>query len=181
MSDELNPPTWPENVLIFSPEDCIKDTDGVNKISKHVKKTEDTVKTYEINGKTEQTYTSKKHFSSDHWAILFKPGTYKDCSFEVGYYVQVAGLGVSAEDVKFISTDPAKPKYSSGPFVRALDKDSVARSGTALITFWRAAENFYTDCPMVWAVSQAAPLLRVYIDTDLQFAEEGEYASGINK
>jgi hypothetical protein len=178
MSDELNPPTWPENVLIFSPEDCIKDTDGVNKISKHVKKTEDTVKTYEINGKTEQTYTSKKHFSSDHWAILFKPGTYKDCSFEVGYYVQVAGLGVSAEDVKFISTDPAKPKYSSGPFVRALDKDSVARSGTALITFWRAAENFYTDCPMVWAVSQAAPLRRVYIDTDLQFAEEGEYASG---
>jgi hypothetical protein len=187
MSDELNPPTWPENVLIFSPEDCIKDTDGVNKISKQVKKTEDTVKTYEINGKTEQTYTSKKHFSSDHWAILFKPGDYKDCSFEVGYYVQVAGLGVSAKGVKFISTDSAKPKYSSGPFVKALNKDlpktkggtiNFPGSGLALDTFWRAAENFYTDSPVVWAVSQAAPLRRVYIDSDLHFAEVGEYASG---
>jgi hypothetical protein len=187
MSDESNPPTWPENVLIFSPDDCIKDTDGVNKISKQLKKTEDKVKSYQIGGETKQTYTSEKHFSSDHWAILFKPGTYKDCSFEVGYYVQVAGLGVSAEDVKFISTDPAKPKYSSGPFVKALNKDlkktkvgTIAKegSGLALDTFWRSAENFYTDSPMVWAVSQAAPLRRVYIESTLQLAETEEYASG---
>jgi len=181
MSDEPNPPTWPENVLIFSPDH------DVNFIKKEIEKTEDTIESYQIGGETKQTYTSGKHFSSDHWAILFKPGEYKDCSFEVGYYVQVAGLGVSAGDVKFTTTNPTKPKFSSGPFVQALNKQlphtnggtiNYPGSGLALDTFWRAAENFSTDSPVVWAVSQAAPLRRVLIESRLQFVEGEEYASG---
>jgi hypothetical protein len=183
MANEPNPPLWPENVLIFSPDDDVTD------IQSRIRATEDTQKLYQVNGVTqpEPTYTSGNHFSSNHWALLFKPGTYKDCSFEVGYYVQVVGLGASAKDVQFIATDPAKPKYASGPFVKALNKDlpvadggtiAYPGSGLTLDTFWRAAENFYTDSPVVWAVSQAAPLRRVYIDSTLQFTEGGEYASG---
>jgi hypothetical protein len=171
MADEPNPPTWPDNVLIFSPDDDVKE------IKKKISITEDTQEFYQVGEmpKPEPTYTSGNHFSSNHYALLFKPGEYKDCSFEVGYYVQVAGLGKSAQDVKFTATDPT---YASGPFVKALDKGPNSISGTALITFWRAAENFYTNSPMVWAVSQAAPLRRVYINSNLQFVEGGEYSSG---
>ncbi len=192
MADEPNPPLWPYNVLIFSPDD------DISEIKKKIKVTEDTQGPYFVTIKEEyegtirerkqeeQTYTSEKHFSSEHWALLFKPGEYKDCSFEVGYYVQVAGLGASAKDVKFTATNRTE-KYASGPFVKALNKQlpktdggtiAYEYSGLALDTFWRAAENFYTDSPVVWAVSQAAPLRRVYIDSTLQFCEGGEFASG---
>ncbi len=79
MSDEPNPPNWPDNVLIFSSDQDIND------IKEKIKETEDTIEPYQIGGETKFTYTSGKHFSSDHWAILFKPGEYKDCSLPRSY------------------------------------------------------------------------------------------------
>ena len=55
-----------------------------------------------------------------HAALLFMPGTYADCAFEIGYYVQMCGLGASADDVKFVG-------QQSGPFCPALNKDLVYR------------------------------------------------------
>jgi hypothetical protein len=100
----------------------------------------------------------------------------------VGYYVQMAGLGKRADAVKFTGT-------KSGPFVPALNKHfasadygTIPRDGAGLIldTFWRAAENFYTNTssPLMWAVSQAAPLRSVHVAGDLQFGDADAFASG---
>jgi len=170
---------WPENVMIFHP------SDDVTTIQTKIEVTQDPQLNFVLNGTSETTYTSANQFSEKHWALLFAPGVYTDCSFEVGYNVQVAGLGASANDVQFISSAPATTV--SGPFVLALDKElpqttggtiAYPGSGLALNTFWRGAENFYTNSNMVWSVSQAAPLRRVYVDANLQFTEGGEYASG---
>ncbi len=59
------------------------------------------------NGVVSKTYSSKNHFSRNYWALFFKPGTYKDCGFEVGNYVQVAGLGAFAEDVHVLPLTPS--------------------------------------------------------------------------
>ena len=44
-----------------------------------------------------------------------------------------------------------------------------AQSGGALANFWRSAENVHVvpDGPMIWAVSQAAPMRRIAVDGDL--------------
>lgn len=184
MGDEnhtLDTLEWPENVFIFSNE-----THTSEQIKEIVRETEDPLVDYEFQGRPAKTYTSGKHFSTKHYALLFAPGTYVDCDFEIGYYVQVAGLGKNASDVKFTaSTDTSR----TGPFVDALNKnlDYVVGgtiewpgSGLTLDTFWRAAENFSVHAKegLTWAVSQAAPLRRVKVTGgDLKLIDSG-YASG---
>ena len=174
---EPTKPEWPMNVLVFRPEE------DVNEIKARIKPTEDVLKTYTnpVDGTEAKTYSSKeKHFTTQHYALLFAPGEYKNCDFEVGYYVQMAGLGKSPNDVQF--TGGSK----SGPFVEALNKDlpqteggtiAYPNSGLCLDTFWRAAENFRAE-NTTWAVSQAAPLRNVIIDKDLTFGDGGAYSSG---
>ena len=61
-------------------------------------------------------FTADKHFTADRTALLFAPGTYRDLElFEVGYYVQVAGLGRTPEQVEFVGG-------GGGPYVPALNK-----------------------------------------------------------
>ncbi len=187
ISSEPTNPTWPLNVLIFRPDENVED------IKARIKPTEDVKKTYELleptsddpfanvpTGTFGETYSSKeKHFSTKHYALLFAPGEYRDLQFEIGYYVQMAGLGRSSNDVHFIGS-------SSGPFVEALNKDlkvteggTIVRnnSGLCLDTFWRSAENFRAqNCQ--WAVSQAAPLRSVVIDDTLLFGDGEAYSSG---
>lgn len=165
-------PVWPENVFIFKP------TDSAESIKAQIKPTEDPSETFDLNGSTISYHNSKHHFDTKHYALLFTPGTYEDCAFEVGYYVGIAGLGKNAKDVVF--------KGKSGPYVEALNKDipvtdggSIAHDGSGLCldTFWRSAENFTTE-HMKWAVSQAAPLRRVHILNTLQFGDGEAYSSG---
>lgn len=165
-------PVWPENVFIFKP------TDSAESIKAQIKPTEDPSETFDLNGSTISYHNSKHHFDTKHYALLFTPGTYEDCAFEVGYYVGMAGLGKNAKDVVF--------KGKSGPYVEALNKDipvtdggSIAHDGSGLCldTFWRSAENFTTE-HMKWAVSQAAPLRRVHILNTLQFGDGEAYSSG---
>jgi hypothetical protein len=155
-NDEPNPPVWPESVKIF------RDTDDKDYILQQLKATQDP-----WNG---QTFTCEKHFSSDRHALLFAPGVYRGIDVEIGYYVQLAGLGRSVDDVKFVDC-------AHGPYVPALNKH-LHKAGSSLDTFWRSAENFYLEGDMQWAVSQAAPLRRVHVTGDLLLHDKSAYASG---
>eukprot|EP00536_Pseudo-nitzschia_multiseries_P006451 jgi/Psemu1/193123/e_gw1.136.37.1 len=165
-----------------------KPSDDVKYIKETIKKTEDP--SYELakdaaTGVSKIDYRSDNHFTTKRYALLFEAGEYKDCDFEVGYYVQMAGLGRNAkgEDaVVFTASEGGK----SGPFVPALNKympkttgGSIPYEGSGLCldTFWRSAENFSADS-VQWAVSQAAPLRRVYVKNDLEFGDGGAYSSG---
>ena len=154
---EPNPPAWPASVQI------IRETDDMETVLAALKETED--------GWNEefQTWTSDHHFSSRRHALLFAPGTYANLTWQVGYYVQVAGLGTSPNDVEF---------RHCGPHVPALNHH-IHKGGTSLDTFWRSGENFYvTGTNMKWAVSQAAPLRRVHVANDLFLFDDSAYASG---
>mmetsp|Transcript_11441 Transcript_11441/g.27642 ORF Transcript_11441/g.27642 Transcript_11441/m.27642 type:complete len:579 (+) Transcript_11441:107-1843(+) len=160
MTDEPNPPIWPDSVRIVRP------TDSIDKVVSLIDDTQDPW------DEEHQTYTSDHHFSSRRNAVLFAPGTYRGIDFEVGYYTHVAGLGTTPDDVQFVDCE-------KGPHVPALNRHLHA-NGTCLDTFWRMAENFATHAEngMQWAVSQAAPLRRVHVHGDLLFYDGGAYASG---
>jgi hypothetical protein len=170
-------PEWPMNVMVFKPDDDIAD------IKKKIAVTEDPTETYkDAKGNWAITYNSAHHFSTKHYALLFTPGEYNDCNFEVGYYVQMLGLGKTVKGegaVRFTGVN-------SGPFVPALNKYmpwtdggsiNYPGSGLCLDTFWRSAENFSAE-NIMWAVSQAAPLRNVYVSNDLTFGDLGAYSSG---
>lgn len=103
---------------------------------------------------TGQTFPNHE-FSENRYALLFKPGTYK-LDVKVGYYTHVIGLGNSPEDVVIVGA------------VRS----NSTHGGHVLCNFWRSAENLTVvptdDRTNTWAVSQAAPLRRVYIKGDLK-------------
>eukprot|EP00548_Thalassiothrix_antarctica_P006672 CAMPEP_0194132734 /NCGR_PEP_ID=MMETSP0152-20130528/3140_1 /TAXON_ID=1049557 /ORGANISM="Thalassiothrix antarctica, Strain L6-D1" /LENGTH=708 /DNA_ID=CAMNT_0038827893 /DNA_START=38 /DNA_END=2164 /DNA_ORIENTATION=+ len=177
VSDEPTNPEWPENVFIFD------ESMSAEEIKEKILPTEDARISYEKvtdgTSETSETYTSKNHFHTRHYALLFKPGTYENCKFEIGYYVQMAGLGKSPTEVKFTGGQ-------SGPFVEALNKDmpvvtggsiSYPGSGLNLDTFWRSVENFSAE-ECQWAVSQAAPLRNAHIEKDLICGDGGAYSSG---
>jgi len=175
-SDEPKQPEWPINVMVFKPGDDVAD------IKRKIQPTEDPITHYKFDGKEEWCHNSENHFSTKRFALLFAPGEYKDCQFEVGYYVQIAGLGKVAKGEGAVVFSGDK----SGPFVPALNKDmpkteggsiSDPNAGLCLDTFWRMAENFTADNTQ-WAVSQAAPLRRVCVSKDLMFGDGGAYSSG---
>lgn len=156
-NNEPNPPQWPESVQI------IRETDDIATVLASLKKTEDSW------NKHHESWSSDHHFSSRRHALLFAPGTYTDLTWQVGYYVQVAGLGTSPNDVEF---------RDCGPHVPALNHH-IHEGGTCLDTFWRSGENFLVNgTNMKWAVSQAAPLRRVHVTKDLFLFDGPAYASG---
>jgi len=96
-----------------------------------------------------------KEFSPNRYAVLFKPGDYKAAGLlNVPFYVQMAGLGKVPYDVQ----------------VSNLHTPPHQANGNATCTFWRSAENLSVIGPETydeaetfeWAVSQAAPLRRIY-------------------
>jgi hypothetical protein len=99
--------------------------------------------------------TKNSEFSRNRYALFFKPGVYK-LDVRVGYYMHIMGLGNSPEDVAIIG---------------AVRSNSI-HGGHVLTNFWRAAENLTIvpteDSTNTWAVSQAAPLRRVYVKGDLK-------------
>lgn len=106
----------------------------------------------------------KSEFSCERYALLFKPGSY-ELDIRVGYYMQVAGLGLSPEEVTIKGS------------VRSNSIDGRHQ----LTNFWRSVENLtiepMADSTNVWGVSQAAPMRRVYIKGNLHLHDRG-YASG---
>ncbi|MFJ8596232.1 RICIN domain-containing protein [Streptomyces sp. NPDC093598] len=103
-------------------------------------------------------------FGSARKAFLFKPGTY-EADADVGYYTQVAGLGLSPDDVTIRGAVHAEADWFQG---------------NATQNFWRSAENLSVTPPSGtdrWAVSQAAPYRRMHLRGDLQL-DDGGWSSG---
>ena len=115
-------------------------------------------------------------FGSQRYAFLFKPGQYS-VDAQLGYYTSVAGLGLSPDDVTINGE------------VRVEGQQQPDGSSSALVNFWRSAENLSVN-PIApsyyggaaidqWAVSQAAPLRRVHIRGALfLFPHQGGFSSG---
>lgn len=160
MSLEPNPPLWPDSVKVLRP------SDDPTIIKAILKETEDSW------NEEFSTYTCDHHFSKRRIALLFAPGTYHNIDVEIGYYVQILGLGKHPDQVEFRDCE-------HGPYVPALNKHH-SEHGISLDTFWRSAENFSTfpTSKMLWAVSQAAPMRRVHVGSDLHLYDRGAYASG---
>jgi hypothetical protein len=121
---------------------------------------------------------------TQRYALLFKPGTYGSVAnplvFQVGYYTEVAGLGVSPTDVTI--------NGHIDVYNRCLAPDNCI----ALVNFWRSLSNLTINVTGLdgcrasgdfWAVSQAAPMRRVNITggnlTLMDYCTAGpQYASG---
>jgi hypothetical protein len=104
-------------------------------------------------------YSSQQtnQFGTQRYALLFKPGTYNGLSVPVGFYTQVAGLGLQ----------PTAVSLTGG---RGVYVDAAWQNGNATQNFWRSVENL-SDTPnngqVEWAVSQAAPFRRVDVQGNM--------------
>jgi hypothetical protein len=120
-------------------------------------------------------------FGPERYALLFKPGTYgspaQPLNFEVGYYTEVAGLGLSPRDVVINGSVYVRNQCDSGGCV-------------ALNNFWRSLSNLTINVTTpdfgcysgeFWAVSQAAPMRRVHVigqTTLMDYCSGPSFASG---
>ncbi|KOG91143.1 coagulation factor 5/8 type domain-containing protein, partial [Streptomyces varsoviensis] len=103
-------------------------------------------------------------FGGARQALLFKPGAY-DVDANVGFYTQVAGLGLSPDDVTIRGAVHAEADWFQG---------------NATQNFWRSAENLSVTPASGadrWAVSQAAPYRRMHVRGDLRL-DDGGWSSG---
>jgi len=170
-NEEPNPPVWPKSVIIITP-----DMSPAEVLAK-VQHTQDPVEENKTNPykEGEVVRNASRHFVEDRSAILFAPGVYHGIDVQIGYYVQLAGLGARAEDVVFKDCE-------FGPYCPALRKWELigGHPGLSLDTFWRVAENYKTEAKngQLWAVSQAAPIRRVHVVGDLNLHDAGAQASG---
>ncbi|WP_232075688.1 discoidin domain-containing protein [Phytohabitans suffuscus] len=98
------------------------------------------------------TQQETAQFAPNRYAVLFKPGNYT-ADVNLGFFTQVAGLGMSPDDTNL------------NGHVRA---EAFWFGGNATQNFWRAAENLSVTLPAGtiverWAVSQAAPYRRMHL------------------
>lgn len=113
----------------------------------------------------------REQFGKDRYAILFMPGDYSKAGvLKIPYYVHMAGLGKTPYDVKVGNVHTPAP----------LNNDN----GTC--TFWRSLENlsvigpetYEEDEAFLWAVSQAAPIRRVYSERTVKNQWKNGWVSG---
>ncbi|OLR93719.1 RICIN domain-containing protein [Actinokineospora bangkokensis] len=105
-------------------------------------------------------------FGPQRYALLFKPGQYA-ADVNVGFFTQVAGLGMSPDDVTISGAVHAEADWFGG---------------NATQNFWRGAENLSvtpTGGADRWAVSQAAPYRRMHLRGNLRLDDGGWSSGGI--
>jgi hypothetical protein len=120
---------------------------------------------------------------TNRYTLLFKPGTYgtptQPLIFQVGYYTEVAGLGLSPNDVTINGS------------IDVYNRCLAPTNCIALVNFWRSMSNLTINVTgqsgcrgntEFWAVSQAAPMRRVKVvgnTTFMDYCTAGpQYASG---
>ncbi|MBQ1110719.1 coagulation factor 5/8 type domain-containing protein [Streptomyces sp. 404i] len=125
--------------------------------------------TPDIQGRVDEIFKKQEsaQFGSDRYALMFKPGTYDDINAQIGFYTQIAGLGLNPNDTTFNGD---------------VTVDAGWFDGNATQNFWRSAENLTLN-PVSgtnrWAVSQAAPFRRMHVKGGLNLAPDGYgWASG---
>lgn len=109
----------------------------------------------------------RSQFGDDRYALLFKPGRY-NLDVQVGFYMQVAGLGQSPDDVAITGAVRSKAGW---------------KRGNATCNFWRCVENLSVTPTQdekinVWAVSQATALRRVHVKGDMNLSDHGWSSGG---
>ncbi|MGF1341857.1 discoidin domain-containing protein [Streptomyces flavovirens] len=122
-----------------------------------------------IQAKLDQVFQQQEsaQFGTGRHAFFFKPGTYNNLNAQIGFYTQIAGLGLRPDD----TTINGDVTVDAGWF-----------NGNATQNFWRAAENLALN-PVNgtnrWAVSQAASFRRMHVKGGLNLAPDGYgWASG---
>ncbi|MCS7479317.1 discoidin domain-containing protein [Umezawaea endophytica] len=114
-------------------------------------------------------------FGPERFALLFKPGSY-NADVNLGFYTQVAGLGLSPDDVNLNGHVRVEADWLQ-------QGDNPNNKGNATQNFWRSAENLSVTLPAGqierWAVSQAAPYRRMHLRGQAQLWNGGDgWASG---
>lgn len=137
-----------ENTYIFSPED---DPVEVSKILEDLWNRQET-----------------SQFGQDRYAVYFMPGNYDESiAVKVGFYTQVAGLGIFPTDTKIASLNCDARWLGDDP-----------NNHNACCNFWRGVENLEIDSNTVWAVSQATFMRRVDIEGALYLHDDYGWCSG---
>ncbi|MEU1471919.1 discoidin domain-containing protein, partial [Streptomyces sp. NPDC005761] len=122
-----------------------------------------------IQAKVDEIFKQQEsaQFGTGRYALMFKPGTYNNINAQIGFYTQIAGLGLKPDDTTFNGD---------------VTVDAGWFNGNATQNFWRSAENLALN-PVNgtdrWAVSQAAPFRRMHVKGGLNLAPNGYgWASG---
>ncbi|MFG3135274.1 coagulation factor 5/8 type domain-containing protein [Streptomyces sp. NPDC048211] len=125
--------------------------------------------TPDIQAKVDEVFKKQEsaQFGDGRYALMFKPGTYNNINAQIGFYTQIAGLGLNPDDTTFNGD---------------VTVDAGWFNGNATQNFWRSAENLALN-PVSgtdrWAVSQAAPFRRMHVKGGLNLAPDGYgWASG---
>ena len=158
------PPGFGPNVLIFDP--TMSQTDIQSQL--------DTISASQ-NATTPNTpagYGYGAEYSTNRYALLFKPGQYS-ADVNLGFYVQALGLGHSPDDVTINGAVRVKTDWRTDD------------PGDALLNFWRGAENLAVIPTLaadsntdIWAVSQGTHLRRVHIEGPLALWDGGWSSGG---
>ncbi|MEU6623988.1 discoidin domain-containing protein [Streptomyces litmocidini] len=122
-----------------------------------------------IQAKLDEVFAQQEsaQFGSGRHAFLFKPGTYNGLNAQLGFYTQIAGLGLRPDD----TTVNGDVTVDAGWF-----------NGNATQNFWRGAEGLALN-PVNgtdrWAVAQASSFRRMHVKGGLNLAPSGYgWASG---
>jgi hypothetical protein len=121
-----------------------------------------------IQSKITSVYNAQagNEFGTQRNALLFTPGTY-NVDIPVGYYTQVAGLGLSPDQVSITG---------GGVHVAGHTSD-----GNATQNFWRDVENMSlspSSGSTMWAVSQADPFRRMDVHGGMLLYDNTHGTSG---
>jgi hypothetical protein len=153
----------------------------------------------DLNAIAAQQVPVASQFSSQRYAVLFRPGTYGSSGsplvFQVGYYTEVAGLGSMPQDTVIngaidvfnnLCTAGTQDCNSDDNFWRSLSNLTLnvdlPASPPAYVP--PALDPFGTGCTNsaeMWSASQAAPIRRAIINGSVVFQDycaNNNFASG---
>jgi len=123
-----------------------------------------------IQGRIDAIFSQQERsqFGANRVAYLFQPGQYQ-LDVQVGFYMQVLGLGKSPDDVTITGAVRSKARWMA--------------NANATCNFWRSVENLAVvptldDHTNIWAVSQATALRRVHVRGALNLWDGGWSSGG---
>jgi hypothetical protein len=176
------------NVAAFGPDVCVfSDTMSQAAIQ------------HDLDGIATQQVPVASQFSSQRYAVLFRPGTYGSAGsplvFQVGYYTQVAGLGAMPQDTVIngaidvfnnLCTAGTQDCNSDDNFWRSLSNLTlnVNLPGSPPAYAPPIVDPFGAGCTNsaeMWSASQAAPIRRAIINGSVVFQDycaNNNFASG---
>ena len=176
------------NVAAFGPNVCVF-TDTMSQAA--IQKDLDSIATQQV--------PVASQFSSQRYAVLFRPGTYGSAAnplvFQVGYYTQVAGLGAMPQDTVVngaidvfnnLCTAGTQDCNSDDNFWRSLSNltlnvDLPSSPPAYAPPVVDAFGPGCTNSAEMWSASQAAPIRRAIINGSVVFQDycaNNNFASG---